>query len=65
MGGKTAHAAQCFNSRELTKLIDLIIDIESFEQQRIVIKGLLKSDQLKQHMVTIGIDTLLSNCAIY
>ena len=28
-------------------------------------KGLLQLDQLKQHMVTIGIDQLLSDCAMY
>ena len=46
-------------------MIDLIIGIESFEKKCVIIKGLFQSDQLKQHMVTIGIDQLLSNCAMY
>ena len=49
----------------LTKLIYLIIEIESFEQQHVSLKGLFQSDRLKQHMVTIGIDQWLSNCAMY
>ena len=65
MYGKTAHYAQCYNSHALNKVIYLIIGIESFEQQCVIIKGLLHSDQLKQHMVTIGIDKVLSNCAMY
>ena len=53
MDGETAHAEQCSKSLELTKVIDLILDIEYFEQQCGVIKWLLQSDRLKQHMVTI------------
>ena len=30
IGGETAHDAHCYKSCELTKVIDLIIDIESF-----------------------------------
>ena len=56
MGGKTAQAAQCSKSRALTKVIDLILDIESFEQQCVMLKDLLQSDRLKQHILTIGID---------
>ena len=55
MGGETAHAEQCSKSRALTKVIDLIIDIESFENKCVIIKGLLQSDRLKQHMVAIGL----------
>ena len=47
MDEKTAHAAQCFKSRVLTKVIDLIISIESFEQQCSIIKGFLQSEQMK------------------
>ena len=53
MGGKTDHAAQCPKSRALTQLIDLITAIEYFEQQCVIIKGLLHSDRLKQHITTI------------
>ena len=64
MGGKISHATQCSKSRELAKFIDLIIDIESFKQKRVIIKGLLHSDRIKQHVATIGIYQLLSNCAM-
>ena len=49
----------------LTKVIYLIIEIESFEQQHVSLKFLFQSDRLKQHMVTIGIDSFLINCAMY
>ena len=64
MGVETAHAAQCSNSCVLTKVIYFILDVESFEQHCVILKGLLQLDQIKQHMVTIGIDPLLSNCAM-
>ena len=44
MGGETAHYEQCLNSHALTKVIHLIIDMESFENKCVIIKGLLKSD---------------------
>ena len=53
MGGKTDHAEQCPKSRALTQLINLITAIEYFEQQCVIIKGLLHSDRLKQHITTI------------
>ena len=56
MGGKTAHAAHCSKSHLFTEFIDLILEIELFEQQCVILKLLLQSDRLKQHMVTIGID---------
>ena len=46
-------------------MIDLILEIESFEQQCVIIKWLLQSDRPKQHMTTIEIDQSLSNCAMY
>ena len=65
MYSRTAHPAQCLKSRALTKVIYLIIDIESFEQQYFILKDLLQSDWMKQHIITIGIDKLLSNCEMY
>ena len=65
MGGKTSHASQCSKSCALTTVIDLILEIESFEQQRVIIKGLLHSYHLKKHMVIIEIDQLLINCEMY
>ena len=65
MGVKTAHVSQCSKSRTFTKVIDFILGIKSCEQQCVVIKRLLQSNRLKQHMVTIGIDQFLTNCAMY
>ena len=45
----------------LTKFVGFIIDIESFEQNIFIIKGLLQSYRLKQNLVTIGIYLLISN----
>ena len=65
MDGKTAHAAQCSKSRSLTKMIDLILDIEPFLQQCVIINGLFHSKRLKQHRVGIGFDQSLSNSSMY
>ena len=48
-----------------TKLIGTILDIDSFDQQCVIIKGLLQSEQLKQHMVIIVVDQSLINSALY
>ena len=42
-----------------------IIDVDSFDQKCIIIKGLLQSEILKQHMVIIGAEQSLSNSALY
>ena len=65
MDGKTAHAAHCSKSRVLNKVIDLIIEIESFKNKCVIIKELLQSERLKNYMVTIGFDQSLSNSAMY
>ena len=52
-------------SRVLTKEIDTIIDIDKFEKQCLIIKGLLKLELIKQHMVIIGVDQWLSNSDLY
>ena len=54
--GKRAHAAKCEKSCVLTKVIDTIIEIDSFEQHCVIIKGFLQSELLKQYMVIIGVD---------
>ena len=64
MNGKSAHTVQCFKSRVLTKVIDTIIDIYSFDQN-FFLKGLLQSEILKQHTVIIGVDQSLSNSSFY
>ena len=57
---ETSHDAQCSKARALTKVVDLILEIESFQQIFVILKGLLNSDRIKQHMITIGIYQLLS-----
>ena len=53
---KSPHAAQCFKSRVLNKAIYSILSINTFEQQCVVIKCMLQSSRLEDHMKTIGID---------
>ena len=52
---KYSHASQCTKSHTLPRVIDLILEIESFEQQCVILKRLLQSDRLEQHIKTIGI----------
>ena len=40
--GEISHAAQCAKSRTLIKFLKEIFDIESFEQQFVIIKELLQ-----------------------
>ena len=53
---KSPHAAQCVKSRVLKKVVDSIISINTFEQQCVVIKCLLQSSRLEDHIKNIGID---------
>ena len=55
---KSPHAAQCVKSRVSNKVIDAILSINPFEQQCVVIKYMLQSSRLEDHMKTIGIDQL-------
>ena len=57
---KSHHADQCVKSRVLKKVIDSILSINTFEQQCVVIKCLLQSSRLEDHMKTIGIDQYFS-----
>ena len=63
--GKSDQAARCIKSRIMTTVIDAVLSIYKFEQQYVVLKGMLKSPQLKYHVQTIGIAPSLSNNAIY
>ena len=63
--GKYDQAAKCIKSRIMTKGINFVISIDTFEQQCAVIKGMLQSPRLKYHLQTIGIEPLLSNNTIY
>ena len=59
INSKSPHADQCVKSRTLNKAIDYILSIEKFEQQCVVIKCMLQSSRLEDHMNTIGIDQSL------
>ena len=43
----------------MTKFIDYVLYIDTFEQHCVVIKGMLQSPRLKDHMKTIGNDQSL------
>ena len=45
----------------MNNYIDYIRSIDTFEQQCVVIKGMLQSLRLEDHMITIGIDQSLCN----
>ena len=49
----------------MNKVIDYVLSIDTFEQKCVVLKGMLQSPRLKDHVQTIGIDQSLSNNAIY
>ena len=63
--GKSDQASRCIKSRIMTKMIIFSHSIHTFEQQFVMIKGMLQSPLLKVHVQTIGIDPSLSNNAIY
>ena len=54
--GKSDQAARCIESRIMNKVIDYALPIDTFEQQYVVLKGMLQSLWLKYHLHTIGID---------
>ena len=63
--GKSDKAARSIKSNIMTKVIDFVLSVDTFEQKRVVLKGMLKSPQLKDHVHNIGIDPSLSKHAIY
>ena len=62
---KSVQAARCIKSSIMTKVIDYVLSIDTFEQQCVVLKVMSQSPQLKDHVHTIGIDPSLSNNNIY
>ena len=58
---KAPNASQCVKSRVLNKAIDSILSIDTFEQQCVVIKCMVQSPRLEDHMNTIGVDQSLCN----
>ena len=63
--GKSDQASRCIKSRITTKLIYSFLSIDKFEQQYVVLKGVLQSLRLKYHVHNIVIHPSLSNNAIY
>ena len=63
--GKSDQAARSIKSRIITKVIDYVLSIDTFEQQCVVLKGIFQSPQLKYHVQTIGIEPSLSNNTIH
>ena len=45
--GKTDQATRCIESRIITNVIDSVLSIDTFEQQFVVLKGMLQSPRLK------------------
>ena len=62
---KSDQAARCIKSRIMTKVIDYVLSIDTFEQRCVVLKCMLQSPRLKYHVHTIGIHPSFSNNAIY
>ena len=63
--GKYDQATRCIKSRIMTKVIDSVLSIDTFEQKCVVLKGMLQSPRLKYHVQTIAIDQSLSRNSIY
>ena len=59
INGRSSHAAQCVKSRIMNKAIDYILSVDTFEHQCVIIKSMLKSSRIEDHIKTIGIDQLL------
>ena len=49
----------------MTKVIDSILSIDTFEQKCVVLKDMLQSPCLKDHIKTIGIDKYSITNALY
>ena len=52
--GKSAQDARCIKSRIMNKVIDYVLSIDTFEQKCVVLKGMLHSPRLKDHVQTNG-----------
>ena len=63
--GINFHAYQCPKEIELTKVIESILSIVSFEHKCVITKGVLQTEQLKGKFVTIEVYQYLSNSSLY
>ena len=50
INGRSSHNAQCVKSRIINKAIDSTLYIDTSEQQCVVLKGMLQSSRLEDHM---------------
>ena len=48
--GKTSQVVRCIKSNIMTKVIYYVLSIDIFDQQCVVLKGMLKSPRLKYHV---------------
>ena len=62
---KIALAFRCIKSRIMTKVIDSVLSIDTFEQKCVLLKGMLQLLCLKDYVQTISIYQSLSNNALY
>ena len=65
INGKYSQDAKCVKSRIMTKFIDYILSIDTFEQKCDVLKGMLQFPRIKYYKKTIGIDQYVSNMASF
>ena len=63
--GKSDQDSWSIKSRIMTKVISYVLSIDQFEQQFVVVKGMMQLPRLKYHVQTIGIHPSLSNNALY
>ena len=63
--GISYQSARCIKSRIITKVIDFVLSIDTFEQQCVILKVMLQSPRLKDHVHTIGIDLSLRKNTIH
>ena len=53
INGKYYYAVQCVKSRIMNNSVDSILSIDTFEKQYVVIKGMLQSPYIEDHMNNI------------
>ena len=62
---ESSQASKCVKSRIMTNVIDCVLLNDTFEQQCVVLKGMLQFPCLKYSMETIVIHQSLSNSALF
>ena len=63
--GKSDQTTRCVQSRKMNRVIDYVLSIGTFEQQCVVLKVMVQSTRLKDHVHTIGIEPFLINNILY